>query len=714
MSERVAGIVERVVFQNEATGYAVVQIRDGRADRLTTVVGAAPVVGEGDMLEAEGRWEEDRSWGRQFRASLVVTGPPAGSAGVAAYLGSGIVKGIGKGLAARLAAHFGDVVVDILEREPQRLAEVKGVSARLAEELAEAWRAQRGVRDVMLFLHEHGLPAGRARRIWDAYEERTIAVLKRDPYALARDVAGFGFVSADRLAQRLGTGTDSPERHRAGLLHVLGEAASQGHTGLGEAEARERLRELTGADDAAFAAGVAGLAGLNAAVVEAGALFLQPLASQEERIAERVRALAAAPPPWEELDGAARIDHAEAALAVALSASQRAAAVRLLASRLAILTGGPGTGKTTLVRTLLEALPAGADAVALAAPTGRAAKRLAESTGREAKTLHRLLEAEPGRSFRRGEGRPVEAKVVIVDEASMIDVTLMDALLAALEQEAVLWLVGDVDQLPSVGPGRVLGDLIDSGVATVVRLEEIFRQAAKSLIVTNAHRLNRGLMPEPAAGEGLADFYAIAVKDAQDAHAKLQALVAERIPERFGLDSVDDVQVLCPTNRGTLGARTLNDVLRQRLNPAPAGSVARGERIFAAGDRVMQIENDYERDVYNGDLGRLRAIDHDGRRVEVRIDGRDLAYAFDELDALQPAYAVTVHKAQGSEYPAVVLVLARQHGRLLRRDLVYTGLTRARRLAVMLIEDDALARAVAGAGFERRLTRLERLLGDEP
>ncbi|MFP4362018.1 MAG: ATP-dependent RecD-like DNA helicase [Alphaproteobacteria bacterium] len=707
---RLTGIVERVAFRNEQSGWAILQLRTDKAGKLDTLVGEAPPVAVGDTVEAEGDWVIDPSWGRQFKASRVTAGPPAGADGIAAYLGSGIVKGIGRGLAARLTAHFGEAIVDILERAPERLAEVNGVTPKLAEELGCAWREQKGVRETMLFLHEHGLPAGRAKKIWQAYKERTIPVLKRDPYALARDVQGFGFVTADQLAKQLGIDTDAPERHRAGLRHVLEEATGQGHTGVPRDEAARALAQLTGADEAAFAAALDALEGQKGVVVAAGVLYPQPLAGQEERIAERIKALAAKGPPWPPVDAAARLDKAEAALGVALSVSQRAAARKLLGTRFAVLTGGPGTGKTTLVRTLLEAVPLAADKVALAAPTGRAAKRLAESTERDAKTLHRLLEAEPGRRFHRGPGRPVDAELIVVDEASMIDVTLMDALLAALDEDAGLWLVGDVDQLPSVGPGRVLGDLIDSGAVAVVRLEEIFRQAEASLIVRNAHRINAGEMPETENGDDLVDFYAVAVKDAEDAHDKLTTLVAERMPARFGLDPMDDVQVLCPTNRGVVGARTLNDVLRARLNPTPADAIERGERRFAVHDRVMQIENDYERDVYNGDLGRLARIDRDQKTVEVRIDGRSLTYRFDELDALQPAYAVTVHKAQGSEYPAVVIVLARQHGRMLRRDLVYTGLTRARRLAVLLVEGDALERALRGRRDARRLTRLQELI----
>jgi exodeoxyribonuclease V alpha subunit len=711
---RLSGIVERIAFRNESSGWAILQLRTDKAGKLDTLVGEAPPVAVGDMIEAEGDWVVDPSWGRQFKASQVTAGPPAGADGIAAYLGSGIVKGIGRGLAARLTAHFGDAIVDVLEREPARLAEVGGVTPKLADELGAAWAEQKGVRDTMLFLHEHGLPAGRAKKIWEAYKERTIPVLKRDPYALARDVQGFGFVSADHLAEQLGVDRDAPERHRAGLRHALEEATGQGHTGVPRAEAQAALAHLTGADEPAFTAALDALAGLNGVVIADDVLYPQPLAGQEQRIAERVRALVAEGTPWPPLDAAARIATAEAALGVALSASQRAAAEKLLATRLAVLTGGPGTGKTTLVRTLLAAVPLGPDAVALAAPTGRAAKRLAESTERDARTLHRLLEAEPGRRFRRGPGRPVDAKLIVVDEASMIDVTLMDALLAALDEDAGLWLVGDVDQLPSVGPGRVLGDLIASGAVPVVRLEEIFRQAEASLIVRNAHRVNAGELPETESGDGLVDFYAVAVKDAADAHDKLTTLVADRMPARFGLDAMDDVQVLCPTNRGALGARTLNDVLRARLNPTPADAVERGERRFAVHDRVMQIENDYERDVYNGDLGRLARIDREHKTVEVRIDGRSLTYRFDELDALQPAYAVTVHKSQGSEYPAVVIVLARQHGRMLRRDLVYTGLTRARRLAVLLVEGDALERALRGRRDARRLTRLAALIEGSP
>ncbi len=710
--EQLSGTVERIAFRNEATGYAVLQLRSGDRGELQTLVGEAPVVEEGDWIEAEGRWETDPSWGRQFRASLLSNRPPAGPEGIAAYLGSGIVKGIGPGLAARLVAHFQERLLDVLEREPERLADVRGVGPKLAAEIGQAWAERKGVRDVMAFLHEHGLPPGRAKRIWEAYKERTIAVLKRDPYALARDVVGFGFRTSDQLAERLGIDRDAPERHRAGLAHVLGEAVDAGHTGMTKGEAAERLAALTGADDAAFGAAVTGLEGLRAVEVVADVLYPEPLASQERRIALVVGDLAGTPPPWRVADTAARIAAAEARLDLELSPSQRTAAAALLSARIAVLTGGPGTGKTTLVRTLLDALPLPADEVALAAPTGRAAKRLAESTGRDAKTLHRLLEAEPGRAFRRGHGRPLSAKIVVVDEASMIDVNLMDALLQALSGDAGLWLVGDVDQLPSVGPGRVLGDLIDSGAVPVVRLTEIFRQAAESLIVANAHRLNQGLEPEAAPAGELSDFYAVPVRDAADATAKLQTLVADRMPARFGFDPMADVQVLCPTNRGSLGAKALNDALRARLNPAPPDSVARGDKLFAVGDRVMQVENDYDRDVYNGDLGRLVAIDRDHRRVAVRIDGRDLVYGFDELDALQPAYAVTVHKAQGSEYPAVVLVLSRQHGRLLRRDLVYTGLTRARRLAVLLVEGDALVRAVQDRPAQRRLTRLHALLED--
>lgn len=708
---RLNGFVERILFRNEETGYTVMQVRGPKAGKLLTVVGEAPLAEPGTVIQAAGAWEESSSYGPQFRLASLKAAPPAGAEGMAAYLASGIIKGVGPAMAKRLVREFGEDLTRIFEEEPERLKEVVGVGSKLAEEMASGWQKQRAVRDVMLFLHDRGLPAGRAKRIHETYGDRAISVLSEDPYGLARDVQGFGFKTADELARQLGMAEDAPERHRAGLEHVLLGSAEAGHTGLPEDEAAARLRALTGADQEAFEAAVERSLVQKRLVIDGDALYAEPLAGQETRIAEALLMLMDGEVPWRLPAPDAALARATDALGVELSESQLNAAQSLLTHKVAVLTGGPGTGKTTLVRTLLQALPLDGDEIVLAAPTGRAARRLSESTRRPARTLHRVLEADPGRgTFRRNPARPLEVSLVIVDEASMVDTALMDALLQALPKEAALLLVGDVDQLPSVGPGRVLADIIDSGVVETLALSEIFRQAEASRIVANAHLINAGRMPlPPAEGDDLVDCYVVRVRDAADATAKLQQLVGERIPKAFGIEPMSGVQVLCPTNRGTLGARALNDAVRARLNPHPRDRLVRGELTFAVGDRVMQIENDYDRDVYNGDIGRLLSLDHDKAEARVRIDEVDHSYRFSEMGALQPAFAATVHKAQGSEYPAVILVLARQHGRMLRRDLLYTGLTRAQRLAVLLVESDALDRAVRNRG-ERRHTRLEGLL----
>jgi exodeoxyribonuclease V alpha subunit len=495
------------------------------------------------------------------------------------------------------------------------------------------------------------------------------------------------------------------------MAEVLREEASEGHTALPLATARERLVELLGVDPATVDAGIA-RERRHARLVERKVegerfLMLAELAHAEATIAAHLAALAAGEPPWQVPEDHEAVAMSEAALGVALAESQAAAVVQAIRSKLLIVTGGPGTGKTTLVRGILAALADQDLSILLAAPTGRAARRLAESTGREARTLHRLLEADPQRGFRRHAARPVEADLVIVDEASMIDTQLMAALLEALPAEAALILVGDVDQLPSIGPGQVLADLIAAGRVPVIRLVEIFRQAAESGIVRNAHRINRGELPlfgRPE--EGLADFYGIRVAGPEDAEDKLIELLTVRIPERFGLDSLGEVQVLTPMNRGRMGTQALNELLAAQLNPDPPLVLTRGRTRFALGDKVMQLENDYEREVYNGDVGRVVGADPGTQRLEVSIEGRVLRYQGDELDQLAVAYAVTVHKAQGSEYPAVVLPLLRQHGRMLRRNLLYTAITRARRLVVLLTEPDALERAVGNLGDLRRTTLL--------
>lgn len=710
-----SGLVDRVVFHKPETGFCVLRVRVEGEREPVTIVGEAALVSPGELVRAQGQWETSPSYGQQFRARVLDVLPPTTRDAIAAYLASGMIKGVGKAMAKKLVEAFGEHVFDVIEREPRRLREVPGVGSGLAKRIQQAFEGQRAVREIMLFLHAHGLSPVRAARIFETYGQRAIQEVTRNPYRLAQDIRGIGFASADAFAGQLGIPTDSPLRLGAGLRHVLGEAQAEGHSALPQDELIRRAAELLEADELALEAALANERRAGAVVTDevdgTPCVFLKPLHAAEEEIAATLRRLAAAKPSWGTGDAARRIAAVERKLAIELSEGQRDALRFVLSSRLLVITGGPGTGKTTLVRSILAALEEAGPEILLAAPTGRAAKRLTESTGHDARTLHRLLEADPGRGFRRGPLRPLEADLMIVDEVSMVDIPLMQALLLALPEDAGLILIGDVDQLPSIGPGRVLGDLIDSGGLPVVRLEQVFRQAAESRIVWNAHRINQGQPPElDRNAEELTDFYAIRARSAEDGADLVVELVQNRIPTRFGVDPVGDIQVLCPTNRGTLGARPLNERLQQVLNPNAPASVGHHGVLYQVGDKIMQLENDYEREVYNGDLGRLTGIDERERQVEVEIDGRKLVYAFTELDRLAPAYAITVHKAQGSEYPVVVLPLVRQHGRMLKRNLVYTAITRAKRLVVLVAEPGALEIAVSGRPEPRRWSRLRQLL----
>ncbi len=710
-----AGIVDRVLFERPETGYRVLRVRAAGERDLVVVVGTLPPAEPGELIRAKGAWYDDRSWGRQFRATTASLDAPASEAGLVAYLGSGRIKGVGEELARRLVGHFGVRLGEVIEREPMRLREIEGVGPKLAVRLQEAWQGHRQARDTLVFLAEQGLSPARANRVLEAYGASTVATVSRDPYTLARDIRGIGFATADEIALRLGVAPDSIQRIGAAMAEVLRRAADEGNTALPLAEARHRLGDLLDADATVVDEGIA-------RELRAGRLvelrddperylMLAELDRAEATIAGYLSALAAGEAPWQVPDLEGAIARSEVALRVALAPSQRDAIALAIRSKVLVITGGPGTGKTTLVRGILAALDTPGLAVQLAAPTGRAARRLAESTGREARTLHRLLEADPERGFRRSHARPIEADLLIVDEASMLDTQLLAGLLDALPETAALVLVGDVDQLPSIGPGQVLADLIASGALPVIRLTEIFRQAAESGIVRNAHRINRGELPAFArADDGPADCYGIRVTSPEDAEAKLLELVTARIPERFGLDPVNDVQVLTPMNRGRMGTQSLNELLQAQLNPDPPLVLQRGQSRLALGDKVMQLENDYDREVYNGDVGRITSIDPHAPSVEVTMDGRRLSYRADELDQLAVAYAVTVHKAQGSEYPAVIVPLLRQHGRMLRRNLLYTAITRARRLVVLLTEPDALERAVRNTSDLRRTTLLRQRL----
>ena len=721
--EAFGGLVERVTFHNPENGFCVLRVKSRGQRDLVTVVGIAASINAGEFIQASGTWVNDRNHGLQFKAVFLRTTPPTTVEGIERYLGSGLIKGIGPVYAKRLVQAFSDTVLDTIEQAPERLLEIAGIGPKRAWRIRHGWAEQKVIREIMLFLHSHGVGTSRAVRIFKTYGADAVPVLSENPYRLARDIRGIGFKSADQIAMRLGIEKTAMIRARAGISYALTQAMDEGHCGLPVDE----LHELTAAlleipidvVQAAIALELAEGAVVADTVDGRSCLFLAGLHRAEQGIAERLIRLAGGRVPWAAIDPDQAIPWVERKIGMMLAASQREAIRLALCAKVLVITGGPGVGKTTLVNAILEILRAKTQNIALAAPTGRAAKRMREATGLEAKTLHRLLEADPVRGgFKRHEEHQLDCELLVVDEVSMVDVPLLHSLLKAVPPAAVLILVGDVDQLPSVGPGQVLADIIASTVVPIVRLTEVFRQAAQSRIITNAHRINQGLMPEPGH-EPTSDFHLVRCQDPEDGVVKLLEIVARRIPARFGLDPIRDVQVLCPMNRGGLGARSLNLELQRLLNPPGAARVERFGWIFGPGDKVMQIENDYAKEVFNGDLGLVKAVDSEAGELLVDFEGREVAYDFGELDELVLAYATTVHKAQGSEYPAVVMPVTTQHYPMLQRNLLYTGVTRGRQLVVLVAQPKAVAIAVKGRLARRRWSKLgewltRRALGRHP
>jgi exodeoxyribonuclease V alpha subunit len=715
-TEALAGFVERVTFHNPENGFCVLRVKARGQRDLVTVVGHAAMIAAGEFVQMSGAWVNDRTHGQQFRASFLKASPPTTLEGIERYLASGMIRGIGPVYAKRLVRGFGEAVFDLIEQQPERLREVTGIGAKRAERITAGWAEQKVIREIMLFLHANGVGSSRAVRIYKTYGNDAVRVISENPYHLAKDIRGIGFRTADQIAARVGIEKTAMIRVRAGISYALAEAMNEGHCGL----PTEELTGLTGrllevSDDLIATALTLELeAGDVVADVLEGrqCVFLAGLYRAEQTIADRLRALMSAAPPWPHIDAAKAIPWVERRTGLLLADSQREAVQRALSSKVLVITGGPGVGKTTLVNSILKIVLAKQVRVALCAPTGRAAKRLSESTGLEAKTIHRLLETNPRTGeFRRTEEHSLECDLLVIDEASMVDVPLMRSLLRAVPDEAGLLIVGDVDQLPSVGPGQVLADIIACDLIPVVRLTEVFRQAAGSRVITNAHRINHGQMPELAHDKALSDFYFIEATEPDDGVAKVIAVVRDRIPKAFGLDPIRDIQVLCPMNRGGLGARSLNIELQKALNPPGEDRVERFGWTFCPGDKVMQVENDYDREVYNGDLGIVQRIDQEEGELVAAFDGRDVGYSFGELDELVLAYATTIHKSQGSEYPAVVIPLMTQHYMMLARNLLYTGVTRGKRLVVLVGQRKALAIAVRNQGARRRWSKLREHLG---
>ncbi len=701
------GVVERITYASAGDGYTVARLAVADRPAPVTVVGAMPGLHPGQALRLTGEWTRHARFGEQFRVSTWETLTPATRVGIERYLGSGLIKGIGPVIARRMVERFGEETLRIIEQEPKRLREVSGVGPDRVARIRVAWDEQREVREVMLFLQGHGVSAAYAGKIFKTYGSGAVAAVQANPYRLARDIYGIGFKTADGIASRLGLLPDAPVRLEAGLLHVLGALTDDGHC----CYPRDGLLKAAG-DVLQIAPGslevpLTRLADRGEVVVEAGddgpVVFPQELHEAEVAMARRLGAFLKAPRFGVALDAARALAWVEGQTGLALAPRQREALAAALEGKAVVITGGPGTGKTTILRCLLTILERKGLRTLLTAPTGRAAKRMTEATGRPAQTLHRLLEFSPREGvFRRSAARPLAAEAVIVDEVSMADLPLMHRLVEALPPVALLVLVGDADQLPSVGPGAVLTDCIASGVLPVVRLEEVFRQAEQSLIVQNAHRVNRGEMPLLTEG---GDFQFLEEEDPDRLAALLVETVAKVLPARHGLHPVEEIQVLSPMHKGTLGVAALNQALQAALNPSGL-ALSRGERVLRVGDRVMQRRNNYDREVFNGDIGRVVRVDPEEGRLSVRFDDREVPYEAADLDELTLAYAVSIHKSQGSEYPAVVLPLHTQHFIMLRRNLLYTAITRGRRLDVLAGSRRALAIAVKTAPAEGRHTRL--------
>ena len=716
--EVLAGAVERVTFHNEDSGFCVLRVKARGHRELVTVVGHAAAVSAGEWVTVSGEWVNDRTYGQQFRSRFLRASAPTSAEGIEKYLGSGMIRGIGPVYAKKLVRAFGGKVFDVIEDEPERLREVEGIGPVRAGRITGAWAEQKVVREIMVFLHAHGVGTARAVRIFKTYGADAVQVMSENPYRLARDIRGIGFRTADAIAMRLGIEKTAAVRVRAGVGHALTEAMDDGHCGLPAGELLPLAASLLEAPEALVRSAVDQELAEGAVVADrvgdTPCIFLAGLYGAERGIAGRLDRIAAKPLPWPRIDPDRVVPWIERRIGLTLAPSQGVAVRLALASKVLVITGGPGVGKTTIVNAILRILAAKGANLVLCAPTGRAARRMTEASGFEARTIHRLLEVDPASGgFRRDADRPIDCDLLVVDEASMVDVLLMHALLKAVPDHAALLIVGDIDQLPSVGPGQVLADVIASGAVPVVRLTEVFRQAAMSRIIVNAHRINEGVTPDLGKPEAISDFYFVPADDPETAVPLILELVRTRIPRRFGLDPIRDIQVLCPMNRGGVGARSLNVELQAALNPAGERKVERFGWTFAPGDKVMQIENDYDREIYNGDIGRIEDVDPEAGEVSARFDDRIAAYGFGEMDALVPAYATTIHKSQGSEYPAVVIPLMTQHYVMLQRNLLYTGVTRGKRLVVLVGQRKAVAIAVKAATGRRRWSKLREWMDPE-
>ena len=718
----IKGQIERITYHNEENSYTIAKMKIGGRQDLVTAVGNLLSVSAGEVLKLKGEWHNHPKFGEQFKIISYESVVPATVKGIEKYLGSGLIKGIGPVMANRLVTKFGMETLNVIETETRRLCEVEGIGDKRIGMIKKAWDDQKEIRDVMVFLQGHGVSPAYAAKIYKKYAKASVAVVQQNPYKLATDIFGIGFITADKIAGNLGISKESLIRAEAGILYVLHQLSDEGHVYYPYEPLVEECKKILGVERDTIVKAFGKISFEKKIVIEDlnkedikennKAVYLAKFHLCEVGIAARLQDLIRFPKKLKAFDREKALQWVQGELKIQLAKNQKQAVKEAIEKKVMVVTGGPGTGKTTIINSIIKICGRLGQRVLLSAPTGRAAKRMAEATGHESKTIHRLLEFSPKEGgFKRDENNPLDADLIVIDETSMVDIVLMYQFLKAVPKDATLILVGDVDQLPSVGAGSVLKDIIDSGCIPTVMLNEIFRQAKESLIIVNAHRVNNGQMPIiEGSGDSLQDFYFFIIEEPEKVAEKIIELCKEKIPQKFGYRSIDDIQVLTPMHRGLVGASNLNTELQKHLNSS-TDELVRGGLVLKVGDKVMQIRNNYDKEVFNGDIGRINKIDREEQEIIVNYDGRMVSYEYSELDEIVLAYAVSVHKSQGSEYPVVVMPVLTQHYMLLQRNLLYTGITRGKKLVVLVGTNKAVAIAIKNNKPQKRYTLLkERLL----
>jgi exodeoxyribonuclease V alpha subunit len=711
--EYLNGVLEKVIYRDEDSGFSVIKVKTSNHRDLITAVGSTTPVYAGERVEVQGNWSNNSKYGLEFKIHFLRSLPPNSSEDIERYLGSGLIKGVGPFFAKKLVASFADEVFDVIENQPERLGKIDGIGERRANLIRQSWNDQRSIREIMLFLHSHNISIARAVKIYRVYGENAIKIVSENPYKLAREISGIGFLSADKIAQSLGIKADSIMRLKAGINYILSEALNEGHCGLPTELLIQRSEALLSVDRELL------LQALNEEVKEhflvkdsvnsIETIFLFQYYLYEKNIASKIKELSGDKPQWAHVDMQKVLEWLEGGLAISLAHTQVEAIHAVLNEKVVVITGGPGTGKTTIVNAIVTVLKAKKFKVILCAPTGRAAKRLSESTGHFASTIHRLLKYEQHtHQFSYNQNKLLDCDALIIDESSMVEVQLMFHLLKAIPMHASLIFVGDIDQLPSIGPGQVLKDIIEAQSIHTVRLNKIFRQGADSQIITNAYLVNKGMLPK--FEDDARDFYFIETQIPEEIPEKILHVVSHVIPEVHSMNSIKDAQVLCPMQRGSCGAKSLNIALQKILNPNASDGIQRFGQTFAPGDKVMQLSNNYDKEVYNGDIGVVTDIDAEEQNLLVDFEGRPVHYSFEELDELSIAYAITIHKAQGSEYPVVIIPFSTQHFPMLQKKLLYTAITRGKKLVFLVGQKKAVAIAVKNQKELNRFSKLKEWL----